>query len=370
MKTGRRFSFKSFVEFLNDYKQRTYTSNDAMRIMQEFILDDSFVDAMFDPNQDNTSPTTNDLILQMYGLLGRKRIMKLVIDALKSYGESEGYKNISRSVAAFVFTVAFKNSEANHAREEELDYKYNHGQMDDYDYPSLKNELEEYSACISKLIHITKKIVKKPAKALAKETNLPRDLLESVLCYMPERKYVSKSQISQYLDYIQNGLYPYIYRTHFDVDEARVKWEPLFMYLFGESNILDACLSILITNKKDTIGDLTDDIGKIDDLVLDAWDSLTLFALSEIESAPDSIKNHLMEIYGKKVNFIIRNGSSLDDLRLNALDILDDNSFKSQYPGLYGTIFKYKDRFSSIMGNNQPKSDVTSNDAVMPVLNN
>lgn len=369
MRTGRRFSFRSFVEFLNEYKQRAYTSEDGKRIMQEFILDDSFVDAMFDPTQDNTSPATNDLILQMYGLLGRKRIMKLIIDALKDFGEAEGYKTISRSVAAFVFTVAFKNSDANRTRMDDLEANYNKGRINDRQYEDAKEELEEYSACISNLIHITKKIVKKPAKRLAAETNLPRDLLESVLCYMPEKKYVSKPQIAQYLDYIQNGLYPYIHRKQFDVDSNKVKWEPLFLYLFGESNILDACIAILLTNKKDTIGDLTDDYDKIDSLVLEAWDSLTLFALGELEKAPESIKSHLLEIYGKKLNVFLKSGVPASDIRLNVMDTLNDYDFKDQYPTLYDTIFRFKDRFQNILNENSNRPTSSSGEAIMPNLN-
>lgn len=363
MRTGRKFSFKSFVDFLDDYKRRVYTTEDAKRIMLEFLLDESFVEAMFDPAQDNTSPVINDQILQMYGLLGRKRIMKLIIDTLKEYGETEGYKNISRSVAAFIFTVCFKNSDANAQRMDELTANYNSGKITADQYEDGQNSYEEHAACISALLHITKKIVKKPAKYLARETNLPRNFLESALCYLPERKYVTKPQVSQYLDYIQNGLFPYVYRTHFNVDDEHVRWEPFFLYLFGEENIFDVCVAIFLTNKKEVLRDLTDDNDRYDDDAIDCWDSLTLFAVQMMEKAPDSVKSHLIEIYGKKLSALVKTGMDLDDLRLNILNI-DENKF----PSLNNVIRRYKNQFESIYADmGKPKTDV---DAVMPILNN
>ena len=51
------------------------------------------------------------------------------------------------------------------------------------------------------------------------------------------------------------------------------------------------------------------------------------------------------------------------------MDTLNDYDFKDQYPTLYDTIFRFKDRFQNILNENSNRPTSSSGEAIMPNLN-
>ena len=74
----------------------------------------------------------------------------------------------------------------------------------------------------------------------------------------------------------------------------------------------------------------------------ECWDSLTTFALKELNDAPDQIRNQMIELYIKRIDKMFSSKSY--DLRVNLLKI-DDFSF----PKLVDTIDKYADKITAIV---------------------
>jgi hypothetical protein len=76
--------------------------------------------------------------------------------------------------------------------------------------------------------------------------------------------------------------------------------------------------------------------------VRECWDSLTTFALKELNDSPEQVRQQMIELYIKRIDRMFSNKAF--DLRVNLTD-LDEDSF----PKLVKTVDKYADKIVSIL---------------------
>jgi hypothetical protein len=127
-----------------------------------------------------------------------------------------------------------------------------------------------------------------------------------------------------------NELYTEIDATENELSE--IDWKVFFKTLFGKENVLECATFILLEGAHRTKGFKHQNVRKI-------WDSLTAFALDELEGADAPARNQMIELYIKRIEKMFANGSF--DLRV------DLNSLpETEFPQLTQTVAKYADQLS------------------------
>ena len=121
-----------------------------------------------------------------------------------------------------------------------------------------------------------------------------------------------------------------------------IKWHNYFQALFGDNSTASTALSIVLEGVRRI--DPFRDAPHFDD-VRAVWDSLTEYALKELDSAPEGVRRQMMDIYLKKVNHLFTDGTGAR-LRIDMLNI------PSEYGNLARTMSHYVDRLAKIMHRN------------------
>ena len=88
-----------------------------------------------------------------------------------------------------------------------------------------------------------------------------------------------------------------------------------------------------------------DEYGALDSYVDEAMATMTNYALNVLERAPLEMKDHMLDLYAKKIGRMVSNGDNVQDIVSNIMH-LDSN----KYPTLWNALSKYKNKFMELMG--------------------
>ena len=142
-------------------------------------------------------------------------------------------------------------------------------------------------------------------------------------------------------------------------DVASIRWGSYFGTYFGSEMASSAALSVLLegVSRINMYRDLEhfDDVRKV-------WDSLTNFALAELDRAPENVRRQMIELYIKRIEKLFRNGNG-PRLRVDILNI--PNAFNH----LSNTITQYTNRISRITRANAKQFE-EYNDKYKPMNHN
>lgn len=193
-------------------------------------------------------------------------------------------------------------------------------------------EMNEDIVNISKFI---KRNAKHDATRLADISGLPRYICILGLTTVPDVEFIDKYKVGFYLNSLLNQIYSDI-NEFGKFNTANVKWRKYFAEIFGEDNVLECCTFILLegVNRIEKYSNSKD--------VKDCWNSLTDFALEELDFANDANRNHMIELYIKRIERMFQNNAF--DLRVDLRKLSDVN-----YPKLAKSIAKYADKITSII---------------------
>ena len=174
-------------------------------------------------------------------------------------------------------------------------------------------------------------------KEICKKTNLPKAMVFTTYFMVPGRKYIPKHKIGMYVNQLLQEIYKWTGNSGME-DISAIKWGSYFGSFFGSEMTSSASISILLEGVKRIDG--YRDTDHFDD-VREVWDSLTNFALSELDRAPENIRRQMIELYLKRIDRIFHNGNG-PRLRVDMLNI--PNNFQQ----LVDTVSRYTERIARI----------------------
>lgn len=319
------FDYESTIDILRDFKRMS--GKKKRRIMRAMLFDDSFMEWIFQPKK---VANLTEYVSDMYAELTKTSTMEVIVDVVKD----EGYHEFNRSHATFFYSIANIAIQGNNDMQNKILEDKRNGDMSSREVKRLLGKIDESNEIIADLLKVGRKIIKRDANKIARDSRLPRYITVAALTSVPEYKYVDHFKIGFYLNNLFNTIYSDV-NENGDFDRG-VKWKVFFKEIFGKDNVVEVATYILLEG-----------VHRIDkyensDDVHDCWDSLTSFALKELNDAPTKIRDQMIELYMKRISKMFKNKSF--DLRVNLKDV-DEGLF----PNLCNTIEKYSDKLVQII---------------------
>ena len=319
------FDYDKTLEKLEDFKK--INPGKRKKIILKLFNDDTFIEWLFQPQK---VPNLNEMVSALYAEFTKPVVMQAIIDAVKE----EGYHEFTRSHATFITSVANIAIQGNNEMLEDITRQKKEGEISNKEARRLYENIDNINETIVSLMKVGKKIIKRDATQLAKETRLPRYVTITALTNVPEAQYVDKFKIGLYLNQLFNIIYSEVEQN--GEFESNVRWRAFFKELFGKDNVVEVATFILLE------GVSRFDKYKNNDDVRTCWDSLTMFALRELNGAPNALRDQMIELYIKRISKMFSNKSY--DLRVDMLDLN-----KNLFPNLAETVSKYADKISKII---------------------
>lgn len=320
------FYYEHIMDFLESTEKMS--PKKARRNMLRMMENEDFFHWLFHPAP---NPKLNEMVTDLYVQLTRPTNIRYMIEML----EREGYRDFNRSHATFLFSICNIAISSNNEKIDEIKKKRKHDDISGREASRLLDKVDRCNEDISKLLKMTKKIIKPDAKKLARYTKLPLYTCMTAYYSVPETKYVDRVRIGYYLNTLLNDIYS-------EVEEngefgRRVYWKDFFREIFGKNNTVEVATFILLEGVH-RIEKYRDS-----DAVKDCWNSLTNFALKELNDSPEQVRQQMIELYIKRIDQMFANKSY--DLRVNLLS----EDFEYSFPKIYNTVGKYASRIKEIL---------------------
>ena len=307
-----------------------------VKLLKKILTDDEMLKWQFDPGQ-NKQPYTGEMFNKLYKAMAMPAALKSYEPMLNRYGK-ETFTRSSIVILHTVLTYALEihNSMIESYKNEVSATGANKETKD------MKNRVEKYAEHLDSLKGVIQKLVKPWLKSLSSDTGLSRDIIFKALMVAPEVKYIPQQRITSTTVHLLEEIYSEANISGFPAKGSSVHWKPLFKTIFGVENIPSVAVSILLEGAHHI-----DKYRESDNLICvrDCWDSLTKFALNELEECPDKVRSQMIELYLKKAeNLINRRNGRPTDLRVNLTRL--PNEFRN----VIRTVDFYKNQFDSIAG--------------------
>lgn len=306
------------------------------KFLKRLLFDDDFVQWLFQPEQ---VPNLREKVSDFYIAFTKPRVIQVLLDII----DDTNPRKFTRSHTTFFYTVANMIIKANNDTAEEINKQRKEGEISNREAAKANEKLEAFNDMVADLLKAIRRINKVDAKELSRVTRLPKYLCYSALHSVPDYKYIDRYKIGFYLNNLLSSIYSEI--EEFGNFERSIKWREFFKEIFGKDNVVEAATFILLegVHRIDNYRNSED--------VRDCWDSLTDFALRELNGAPDGTLSQMIELYIKRIDKMFANNSF--DLRVNLLGISE-----AEFPHLVETVTKYSDKIKDILGRgkDEPKA--------------
>ena len=304
--------------------------NKASELLEDALYNKEFMEFLFKPQG---VPNLQHVVSELYAALCRP----VVVKGLVNFITSEGYDEFNRKHTAFFYILALMGLETNNEREEENSEKRKKGQISNREFNETRDKIEEYGKYVKKLFKCTKKIAKPGAKNLAEESRLPEEFCRIAYYTIPEENMIDRYRIGKYLDSFLSEMYDCAAQNDIKIS-GKANWKVFFRKLFGKDNLAEVATFLLLEghNRRDHYS--------ANDNVIEIWDSLTEFALTQIDNSPEQLRDQMLELYLKRVTKMFANGS----IELRA-DLLSIPGVTSKWPQLADTIKKYSEKLRIAM---------------------
>lgn len=319
------FDYDRTLDVLQGFKR--LSSKKRRKVMITLFYDEDFMKWLFQPDK---AANLTEMVSDMYAEFTKDHTMQAMIDAIDYEGASE----FTRSHATFLTTVANIAIQNNNEFLKEIELGRKNGDYSRKESSRLCEGVNEINETVARLLKRARRIVKRDATILARDSRLPKYITMAAFTSVPEPKYIDRFKIGYYLNNLFNTIYS-------DVEEngefeRGVRWREFFKEVFGKNNVVEVATFVLLegVHRIDKYRNSED--------VRECWDSLTTFALKELNDSPEQIRQQMIELYIKRIDRMFSNKAF--DLRVNLTD-LDEDSF----PKLVKTVDKYADKIVSIL---------------------
>ena len=307
-----------------------------LKLLKKILTDDEMLKWQFDPGQ-NKQPYTGEMFNKLYKAMAMPAALKSYEPMLNRYGK----ETFTRSSIVTLHTVLTYALEIHNSMIESYKNEVS-ATGANKETKDMKNRVEKYAEHLDSLKGVIQKLVKPWLKSLSSDTGLSRDIIFKALMVAPEVKYIPQQRITSTTVHLLEEIYSEANISGFPAKGSGVHWKPLFKTIFGVENIPSVAVSILLEGAHHI-----DKYRESDNLICvrDCWDSLTKFALNELEECPDKVRSQMIELYLKKAeNLINRRNGRPTDLRVNLTRL--PNEFRN----IIRTVDFYKNQFDSIAG--------------------
>lgn len=319
------FDYDRTLDVLQGFKR--LSSKKRRKVMITLFYDEDFMKWLFQPDK---AANLTEMVSDMYAEFTKDHTMQAMIDAIDYEGASE----FTRSHATFLTTVANIAIQNNNEFLKEIELGRKNGDYSRKESSRLCEGVNEINETVARLLKRARRIVKRDATILARDSRLPKYITMAAFTSVPEPKYIDRFKIGYYLNNLFNTIYS-------DVEEngefeRGVRWREFFKEVFGKNNVVEVATFVLLegVHRIDKYRNSED--------VRECWDSLTTFALKELNDSPEQVRQQMIELYIKRIDRMFSNKAF--DLRVNLTD-LDEDSF----PKLVKTVDKYADKIVSIL---------------------
>lgn len=326
------FDYDLTLENLENFNEMR--AGKGQKMLKNLLFDESFIEWLFHPAP---NPNINEMMNALYIRFSKPRIINALVDMI----DETGYNRFTRSHATFLYTLCNIGIRANNERVLEISKQRKSDQISNKEADRLNSKVIRYNEYISELLKCAKRIVKKDGKILAHESGLPKYLCITAYHSVPDPQYIDRFKIGYYLNNLLGNVYSEV--EAYGSFPSDIRWKIFFKNIFGKENCVEVATFILLE------GVHRIDRYKNSTPVKDCWDSLTTFALKELNEAPEALRTQMIELYIKRISKMFANGAF--DLRVDLMSI-NDNVF----PKLTETIMKYGSRIEEILRKGRPNN--------------
>lgn len=298
--------------------------------LMRILTSSDFKDAIFRPNRSDT--TANQKIANIYKAACKSKVVDEIVDAIDEYG----YRNLDRTNACFFITLVNLGVDVINQKSTEVADAKEHADISNRKAEEVIRKMEKYQRTLNDLLKFSRKIVKTDAKIIARESGVPKDFCIVAMYSSPDPEYIDRYKVGFYLNTLLSNLYSVVNLGNLDWDFDDIDWRAFFKGVFGKSNLVEVATMILLEGVKRI------DKYQNNHEVKECWDSLTTFALSELNKAPETIRDQMIELYLKRLNKMLSNHGI--DLRVD-LRAIDNFKFEN----LAKTVDQYKDKINAIL---------------------
>lgn len=313
-----------------------YASNRVTKRVMGLITSENFLSATFCPaipkeNRHGEKESIQSALVTMYDLASKPKSIVAINCALSDYG----YARLTRTGCVFLASVVNLGIANMNTKATDLGQKLDHDEINDYQHQRVLEKLENYQNELWALMDHIKTALKRDARDISRATNLPKKIVYSALYTVPGPNYLDIYKLSYYLRAMLNNVYGFVDATD-TWDFEDVAWTPFFRAIFGKGRIPDVASALLV---EENVRDLSP-YQKNPDAVAMCMRSLMSWALSTLNRIPDDAREHMIELYLKRINGILKETGVGLHLDLTSIDSV-------KFANLARTIQRYADKFKA-----------------------
>lgn len=281
----------------------------------------------------NEQPMTKQMANKIFGSLSNPTTMK----RLTKFVKNKTYEEFDHTSCTLAFLAVEQAVEASNAASRELVDNYKNGELPSKEAKNYRERSDQYNEYVTKLLDALKDKARPEIKDICKKTNLPKGLVANTYFIVPGRKFIPKYKASMYVNQLLQSIYTWVGNNGVE-DVSSIKWGSYFGSFFGSEMTSSSAITIMLEGVRriDAYRD-----AEYFDNVREVWDSLTNFAMTELDRAPEHTRRQMIEIYIKKIDRLFTNGNG-PRLRVDMLNI------PSSFHNLSDTVSRYSDRISKI----------------------
>lgn len=339
-----RFEIEDVLNALNSKDTGfLFTNGKKKRTLMKILNTKEFHEWLWNPSTDekNLANSVEALYTEFSKISNLERLEKILSSGdVEDFRFWRGTATFASSVAGFAMEVAPKA--INSAKAD-----MNEGRMTKKAYLEEREKGELILELAEDLEKAARDLVEYEAGKLANKTGLPKKFCKNVYCSCPEVEFIPKFRIGYWLFNILSELYamaenePEKFTKGYYGSIPKYNWHRFFSAVFGEDNVVECSSYIILEGLKRISTYKSDKVEMI-------WKSLTAFALENLEEAPSGVREHMLELYIKRLDAMFANGTF--DTRVNLLE-LDSKD----YPELVRTVDKYADKIRTIVADRKRK---------------
>ena len=329
------FNINEFLEFLDDLGR--YKESKRLKKMKGYLTSDDYFGWLFCSTVDKV-PNLEELSVEMYELLTKKKALNTIIDTIEEYG----VEKFSRTTATLLFTIAKYAVDSADESAEAISNDRREDKISKSEARDAGEKLEKIRALAATINSYAGKIIKDDAKILSRKSGMPREICIAAFKLVPDPMFIPTFRLPYFVDTTLQEIYKRVDAYDTDIDD--IDWTTFFKVIFErrnndggyqKKNIYDIATFILLEGVGRIKG-----LGSKNTRII--WDSLTSWALRALDRADPQTQEHMLDIYVKKIDSMFKNGTP--ELRVNLLAV-----GKKEFPKLADAISGYKDRIEAIV---------------------